>query len=333
MEIRYPKYYQEFKCIAAACLDSCCQEWEVVVDPESAARYRALPGQLGDRLRQVLRDDAGETYMTIEDRRCPMWRQDGLCQIQAELGHGALCKTCREFPRLRHNYGVFVELGLELSCPEAARLILQDPEPGYLTETAPGGEAEYDVQIMHMLLRSRDEVLEVLRDPMIPVGYGLAAMLLYGYEIHEALEDPGSMPSRCESHDYIFNATQLARDGSMQEIFSLFRTLEILTPDWQQILDAGPGTNPWLPQHRALACYLIDRYWLQAISDLDLLCRVKFIAVSCLMVRHLAVDPLRAAQLWSKEIENDADNVDALLDAAYFSPALADVKLLDLLLR
>ena len=47
-----------------------------------------------------------------------MWRQDGLCRIQAELGHEALCKTCREFPRLRHDYGSFVELGLELH-PEA----------------------------------------------------------------------------------------------------------------------------------------------------------------------------------------------------------------------
>ena len=28
--------------------------------------------------------------------------------IQAELGEQALCKTCREFPRLTHDYGGFV---------------------------------------------------------------------------------------------------------------------------------------------------------------------------------------------------------------------------------
>ena len=50
------------------------------------------------------------------------------------------------------------------------------------------------------------------------------------------------------------------------------------------------------------------------------------------MIRALPGDPLRNAQLYSKEIENDADNVYALLDAAYTSPALTDVKLLGLLL-
>ena len=95
-----PRYYDRFQCIAGECPDSCCKEWEVDVDACAAAYYRALPGPLGDRLRQVLRDEDDCTLMTITDGRCPMWRQDGLCRIQAELGHDALCQVCREFPRL-----------------------------------------------------------------------------------------------------------------------------------------------------------------------------------------------------------------------------------------
>ncbi|MBO5837230.1 MAG: hypothetical protein J6Q92_04985, partial [Oscillospiraceae bacterium] len=76
MEIYYPEYYYDFRCIAAACPDSCCKEWEVDVDPESAALYRSLPGALGDRLRQVLQDGTNGTSMRIESGRCPMWRQD-----------------------------------------------------------------------------------------------------------------------------------------------------------------------------------------------------------------------------------------------------------------
>jgi hypothetical protein len=82
-----------------------------------------------------------------------------------------------------------------------------------------------------------------------------------------------------------------------------------------------------------LARYFIDRYWLQAVSDLDLVGRVKFTITSCLMIRSLPMDVVTAAQLYSKEIENDADNVYALLDAAYTCPALTDVRLLGLLLR
>ena len=126
MKITKPDYFDRFRCLAGGCPDSCCQEWEVQVDPDSASRYRKLPGPLGNDLRRVLRDEDGETYMTISEGRCPMWRLDGLCRIQAELGEEALCKTCREFPRLTHDYGDFVEQGLELSCPEAARLILNE---------------------------------------------------------------------------------------------------------------------------------------------------------------------------------------------------------------
>ena len=39
----------------------------------------------------------------------------------------------------------------------------------------------------------------------------------------------------------------------------------------------------------------------------------------------------RTAQLFSKEIENDADNVDAILDAAYEVRAFADDRLLGML--
>lgn len=47
----FPAYYEEFRCLAGTCPDSCCQEWDVDVDPDSAMRYRALPGDLGDAVR------------------------------------------------------------------------------------------------------------------------------------------------------------------------------------------------------------------------------------------------------------------------------------------
>ena len=62
------------------------------------------------------------------------------------------------------------------------------------------------------------------------------------------------------------------------------------------------------------------------------MCRVKFAIAACLLVGALGGDRVQTAQLMSKEIENDPDNVDALLDAAYTSPALTDANLLALLL-
>ena len=65
MEIWKPEYFDVFHCIASACPDSCCQEWDVDVDEASAEYYRSLPGPLGDRLRQVLKETDDGTVMTI----------------------------------------------------------------------------------------------------------------------------------------------------------------------------------------------------------------------------------------------------------------------------
>ena len=55
-----------------------------------------------------------------------------------------------------------------------------------------------------------------------------------------------------------------------------------------------------------MARYGVERYWLQAVSDYDLTSRVKMIVAACLLVKHLGGDPVQTAQLYSKEIENNA---------------------------
>lgn len=333
MEIRYPAYYKDFSCLAGACPDSCCHEWEVDVDPDAADYYRHLPGELGDRLREVLRDgeDGWASMALTEDRRCPMWREDGLCRIQAELGHDDLCDTCRNFPRLRHDYGDFIEMGLELSCPEAARLILNEDHPGWITEEVPDGEApSYDTQTMEVLLASREKAVEIVLDESRSVGECLAGMLLFAYQVQNATDwrevREFDMDGRLEAlKGFLWK-------GSMEDILGLYWDLEILTDRWKRRLEQGAADVPWTPQYRRLARYFIDRYWLQAVSDGEVSIRVKFIAVSCLVIRALGGELTETAQLYSKEIENDADNVDALLDAMDTDPALADLRLLDLLL-
>lgn len=330
MDIFYPAYYDQFHCIAGACPDSCCKEWTVDVDPETAATYRALSGALGDRLRQVMSDDDGSTVMVIEDGRCPMWRQDGLCRIQAELGHDALCKTCRDFPRLTHDYGDFMELGLELSCPEAARLILT-ASSHMLTSDRPGTEQpEYDTATMDVLRKSRISVLDFLDQTQYAIPEALAAVLLYAHSIQAELDGEASediLPEDC-----LAEVPNYRGSGDMEAVFAFFRTLEILTDNWKTRLEQVPAAISWAPPLRALARYMVQRYWLQAVSDYDLVCRVKLVITACLLVGALDGSTIETAQLFSKEVENDPDNIEAILDGAYTSPALTDANLLALLL-
>ena len=110
-----------------------------------------------------------------------------------------------------------------------------------------------------------------------------------------------------------------------------FLGLEILTGEWKTRLQTPAEPSQWSEAFRNLACYGIERYWLQAVSDYNLTSRVKLILVTCLLVRSLGGDVIATAQLFSKEIENNADNVDAILDGAYTSPALTDQTLLGML--
>ncbi len=325
MKIIKPSYFDDFTCLTAACPDSCCQEWDVQVDEKSAALYTSLPGALGDRLRQVMYAEDGEIYLAIENRRCPMWRADGLCRIQAELGHQALCKTCREFPRLTHDYGDFVELGLELSCPEAARLILSSGNEPVVTAEVPGGEEpEYDLAAMEVLLRTRETALRLLQNPAFTPNEALAQLLYYGYQAQGELDGEAIQEFTPADLDH--------PAGDWQVFLDFFKGLEILTPRWQaRLSSAAPGA--WQEEYRRLARYFVERYWLQAVSDYDLVGRVKLAVISCIAIRLLGGSFLETAQGYSKEIENSAENVDAILDAAYCSPAFTDRNLLGLLLH
>ncbi len=332
MKIRYPAYYDSFHCVAQECPDSCCKEWDILVDESTAARYCSMEGALGADLRRCLRRDGdGGWFFDVAGGRCPMWRQDGLCRIQAERGQDALCKTCREFPRLTHDYGNFMELGLELSCPEVARILFTEPpKPWIQREIADGSAPEYGQWEMDVLLRTREIMLTILADTRYSVPEALALGLLYGCRAQRELD--GGEPAAYHPEEMLALGRSLAGAAEPGKIAAFYAGLEILTEDWRRALAAPQGDGSWAPELRILARYGVERYWLQAVSDFDLKGRVKMVILSCLLVRHLGGDICRTAQLYAKEIENDADNVEAILDGAHTHPALADAGILGMLL-
>ena len=308
MIVSRPAYYDRFQCLASACPDSCCQQWSVQVDGEAEALYRRLPGPLGEKLRGVLTQEDGETVFAVENGRCPMWRGDGLCRIQAELGEQALCRVCREFPRIRHDFGDFAELQLELSCPEAARLILlSSPEPCLTREEPDTDPAEYDRAEMSLLRQRRERLLGILSNPALTPGQTLR--MFYRQASGEELTPEGS--------------------GDIRSIADFFASLEILTQTWPALL-AQAASRPLHPLTRSLARYLTERYWLR--QDLgDGWGKGGFILACCLLVSALGEDFIENAQLFSKEVENCAENMDALMDAVYGHPAFSPENLTALL--
>jgi len=58
---------------------------------------------------------------------CPLLTERKLCGIQAEFGESLLSHTCATYPRIVHPVDEMSEAALTLSCPEAARHVLLNP--------------------------------------------------------------------------------------------------------------------------------------------------------------------------------------------------------------
>ena len=167
MKITMPDRYDSFRCLAAACPDTCCRDWEIPVDPDTADFYETLPGQLGEEVRKVLsRSEDGTPCLQLRGGNCPLLDGEGLCRIYKELGEECLSTTCRSHPRFTREYGELREVGLCASCPECARLVLESdlclttresPEPpageGYCQPFCDGPENNPDNPVLETYLQ------------------------------------------------------------------------------------------------------------------------------------------------------------------------------------
>ena len=332
MILSKPGYYDTFRCLASRCPDSCCQLWDVEIDPDTENLYKTVPGELGKLLRDDLYEEDGCTYLRFgADGRCPMWRPDGLCRVQAELGEKALSHVCKTFPRLSHDFGDFEELGLELSCPEAARIILTTGAHDWVSTRLPeGDDPDYDHEAMAILKATRQTARNILTNDAASPGQALAQLLVYGYQAQGELD--GEPVGPFDGGKALEVARSMAEPSGGEALRNFFLDMEIMTQEWKSRLAQPEAPRPWCVEEKNLALYFVDRYWLQAVSDYDLVSRVKLAVTSTLLIHLLGGELLRTAQLFSKDVENDADNIDALLDGAYDSPAMTDARLLGLLL-
>jgi lysine-N-methylase len=130
-----------FRCIGAECEDTCCSGWIVNVDkPTFEAWRRCDDSALGPRLRDLVTINTARTSddnysrITLVEAGCP-FLAEGLCAIQVKLGEEYLPYACAMYPRVTNAVDDVLHRSLDLSCPEAARIVLLDPGPMEFEET------------------------------------------------------------------------------------------------------------------------------------------------------------------------------------------------------
>ena len=321
MQIRVPEYYEKFKCIADRCKDSCCIGWEIDVDAVAEEKYRALDTELG---REIVEKTKQGFFPLEENGRCAFLDCRGLCRIISTVGEGYLCDICREHPRY---YGISadgLEGGLGLGCEEAARMILsltELPKTVLIDRAVSYSDSdEYAGLSDRFRKRLYSTIFTECASNLIGIYYGYASEGDY-----LALRQIGNdtcvhIPSLC----YIDVDADKAREIYLSFIDLLYEC-EALDDGWYQLMNElrCVDISDILKKEdvlRPLLYYFTHRYVRDGVLDLSLGVKVLFALCSSMATVALSYitvtdDPqVRAAVMFSKNIEYSTDNVDMILD-------------------
>ena len=161
MKLYAPEYYKKFKCIADKCDHSCCIGWEIDIDAETLEKYERLEIGYGKTVKESISFEEAPHFKLCENDRCPHLDERGLCRLILNVGEEYLCAICREHPRF-YNFTDVAEVGLGMSCREAARLILSS-EACFKTEHI--GEADGEEALLEFNGRlERERVYSLLQN-------------------------------------------------------------------------------------------------------------------------------------------------------------------------
>lgn len=310
MKTVIPNYYPQFFCLADRCRHTCCAGWEIAVDAETAARYRAVPYAFGERLRQSLvQTGDGVIFRMTADNRCPFLAENGLCIIYQTLGADALCRICRDHPRFRNFFSDRVELGLGLCCEAAASLILSAKTPFALESRTEDGAAASPTETEQAFFALRADLFSLVQNAALPLAERCTALC-------------ARVGARRPSADF-------------PRWHRLYAELEQCSGQWAAVCSRLQKANADLqtvspeavPVLENLLCAFLYRHLAGALSDGKLAERILFSVHAAELLWALyavdapptaAFDLARFADLvrqYSTEIEYSDENLHAVLDA------------------
>lgn len=258
-----PDYYNKFSCIADKCEATCCAGWQIVIDEDSLERYEAEDRLYGETLRQRIDWEEG-VFKQDSCKRCAFLKKNNLCEMYEQLGEESLCVTCTNYPRHIEEFENLREITLAISCPEVARIILEQKEPVSFLEEEKESEREefedFDPFFFSYLEDARKLILAILQNRQLPVAVRVALIQSMAEEMQKIVEegelfDFVDIFEKYEDESYLANAVrEIEKELSIfykdageyfrysKAIFGRLYELEYLSDDWENYLERCWGT-------------------------------------------------------------------------------------------
>ncbi len=329
MKTIIPDYYKDFKCSASKCTDTCCAGWEIIIDDETYKKYNYVSGEFGEKLKSnlTLYED-GEPGFILQNDNCPFLNKNNLCDIYTELGKESLCYTCKTYPRFIEEYCDIREIGISLSCPEAAKLILQDSKP-VTFEVSEDDEMEniYDdinFDISMQLIPARKTAIDILQNRSIALNHRIALVINFAHDIQEKINENqlskitdviNKYSKEAYQKELInesdkYKSKQADKYDNMFKCMSMYKNLNPINDKWPQIIEHTincfhkkaditfyqkqyDGFNEYYKnktyEYEHLIVYFIFQYFMKAIFDEELYSKVTLAVISYLVIKELNV--------------------------------------------
>lgn len=212
-----PTYFDDFKCIGSKCEDTCCAGWNIDIDKKSFKNYRK---ETNPNLKEMLKKNVSRnrqsnselTYARFkmdEEYKCSMLNEENLCTIQLTAGEEALCHTCTIYPREISSINNTIEKSLDTSCPEAARLILLNPNGIDFVEVEPELPKYYFAQhsqsdaVNSYFWTNRMFMISALQHRTHPIEVRLMVIGLYMKKLEELEPSERFVQAQILSNQYL----------------------------------------------------------------------------------------------------------------------------------
>ncbi|WP_346916016.1 flagellin lysine-N-methylase [Clostridium sp.] len=329
MKIRVPKYLNKFKCIADKCEDTCCAGWEIVIDEETYDYYQNVSGSFGKRLRNEMVNDGEDNIFVLKNGNCAFLNENKLCDIYNELGEESLCYTCKKYPRYMEEFGNLREIGISLSCPEVARIMLGDSNKVEF-ELSENDEIitsynDIDAMLFIELMQCRNIIFNIFQNRNIDSNIRAAIILDFAKEVQDKIDEDDLTSLKMIKERYMdknfINKTisDLNKNVSdkehwyndIEEYFHVFKSLKHINNNdplgLENVLSYIKGSDEnreiYLDKYKDfnsfykdnmykfenILVYFVFRYFMKAVFDYDVAAKVKTAVVSYLMIKKLFI--------------------------------------------
>lgn len=328
MKFVKPGFYDQFRCTASACKDSCCLGWEIDIDPDTEEYYAAVEGPFGERLRENMErlPEGGACFRLTEEERCPFLNDENLCEVILTLGEDALCEICREHPRFYEQIDDRLEMGVGLCCEEACRLLFALPGPLAFITTTMGETGQSGVS---KIFRMRHEAFRIVQESGLPLRVRIHRLLDFAARKERALF--GKSKRAQNAADEVPAAREM-----LLQVMEALEPYDETWPEYVRLLDDETlevNFDELDGRYENLLIYFLYRHFARGAFDGRLFARVAFCAVSvwfiCLMNTHrlsetgafTPEDRILCTKDYAKQVEYSENNMEDMLDALHTEPS------------